>query len=370
MRALHCGDSGRSRQNCLSHELTRGQPGVGGHRRPDRRLARLPGRLARQRARPPRDRGLRRRRARRASSARRPTSTPRTTCAGGPASTSGPSSERTDAFEVIYASKAFPATAALRVMREEGLSVDVASGGELHVALRRGLRPSPHPPPRQQQDRGRAPLRVRGRRRPSDPRLLRRDRAGRPAARPPPAGADPGHARDQALHPRLRPDRTARLQVRLRARRPARRAGRRASAGVQAPRARRAARAHRLPDLRARALRQGDRGDRRLLRRRRTSSRELLNVGGGLGIAYLDADEPPSIEDYVDVKVRGVRARLRPGSADPGRAGPLAGRQRGDHRLPGRDRQGDSRASAPTSPSTAACRTTCARCSTAPATRR
>src|SRR3954452_7028344 len=33
--------------------------------------------------------------------------------------------QRTEAFEVIYASKAFPATAAYRLMAEEGLSVDV-----------------------------------------------------------------------------------------------------------------------------------------------------------------------------------------------------------------------------------------------------
>jgi diaminopimelate decarboxylase len=39
---------------------------------------------------------------------------------------------------------------------------------------------------------------------------------------------------------------------------------------------------------------------------------ELLNVGGGLGIAYLDSDDPPSIEDYVDVKVRGVQRVFEP----------------------------------------------------------
>jgi diaminopimelate decarboxylase len=50
--------------------------------------------------------------------------------------------ERTDAFEVIYASKALPATAAYRVMREEGLSVDVASGGELRMALAAGFDPA------------------------------------------------------------------------------------------------------------------------------------------------------------------------------------------------------------------------------------
>src|SRR6185312_1941353 len=40
-------------------------------------------------------------------------------------------STRSDDFEVIYASKAAPFTAAYRVCAEEGLSVDVASGGEL-----------------------------------------------------------------------------------------------------------------------------------------------------------------------------------------------------------------------------------------------
>ncbi len=45
---------------------------------------------------------------------------------------------RTDRFEVIYASKAFPCTAAYRVFAEEGLSADVASGGELHLALAGG----------------------------------------------------------------------------------------------------------------------------------------------------------------------------------------------------------------------------------------
>jgi diaminopimelate decarboxylase len=49
--------------------------------------------------------------------------------------------ERTDDFEVVYASKAFPCTAALRLFAEEGLSCDVASGGELHLALGAGFDP-------------------------------------------------------------------------------------------------------------------------------------------------------------------------------------------------------------------------------------
>jgi diaminopimelate decarboxylase len=49
---------------------------------------------------------------------------------------------RSDDFEVLFASKAFPCTAAYRVFAEEGLSVDVASGGELHMALRAGFDPA------------------------------------------------------------------------------------------------------------------------------------------------------------------------------------------------------------------------------------
>ena len=49
---------------------------------------------------------------------------------------------RTERFEVIYASKAFPCTAAYRLFAEEGLSTDVASGGELHLALAGGFEPA------------------------------------------------------------------------------------------------------------------------------------------------------------------------------------------------------------------------------------
>jgi diaminopimelate decarboxylase len=50
-------------------------------------------------------------------------------------------SSRTDDFEVIYGSKALAITAAYRLMIEEGLSVDVASGGELYLALGAGVDP-------------------------------------------------------------------------------------------------------------------------------------------------------------------------------------------------------------------------------------
>ncbi len=44
-------------------------------------------------------------------------------------------------FHVAFASKAFPCTAVLGLFAQEGLWCDVASGGELHLALRAGFRP-------------------------------------------------------------------------------------------------------------------------------------------------------------------------------------------------------------------------------------
>ena len=48
---------------------------------------------------------------------------------------------RTERFEVVYASKAFPCTAVFRLLEAEGISADVASGGELYLALRGGMPP-------------------------------------------------------------------------------------------------------------------------------------------------------------------------------------------------------------------------------------
>jgi diaminopimelate decarboxylase len=45
-------------------------------------------------------------------------------------------------FDVLFASKAFPCTAVYRVLAEEGLACDVASGGELALALRGGFDPA------------------------------------------------------------------------------------------------------------------------------------------------------------------------------------------------------------------------------------
>ncbi len=49
---------------------------------------------------------------------------------------------RTDDFDVLFASKAFPCTAVYRVLAQEGIACDVASGGELAMALRGGFDPA------------------------------------------------------------------------------------------------------------------------------------------------------------------------------------------------------------------------------------
>ncbi len=59
---------------------------------------------------------------------------------------------------------------------------------------------------------------------------------------------------------------------------------------------------------------------------------QILNVGGGLGIAYTADDEPPSIEAYAEVKARGVaevfenppRILVEPGRSLVGNAGVTA----------------------------------------------
>jgi diaminopimelate decarboxylase len=49
---------------------------------------------------------------------------------------------RHDDFDVLFASKAFPCTAAYRLFAAEGIACDVASGGELALALRGGFDPA------------------------------------------------------------------------------------------------------------------------------------------------------------------------------------------------------------------------------------
>ena len=316
----------------------------------------LSARLAAERARTAGDRRLRRASSSRASSARPRTSTPRTTCAPGRAPTSRRSPRAASRFEVIYASKALPLHR--RLPRDE-------RGGPL---VRRGLRRRAAPGPgrggfdaradlhaRQQQVRGRAGLRARARRRPH--RASTRSTRSTGSRGRPPAGPAPRHARIEPQHPRLIhtgqedskfgfPMRDVeRALERLRGRRA------RACAACTPTSARRSStwrRSSRLADV-----------------LRELGEQPLLNLGGGLGIAYTREDRPPPIEDYAEAMLA-PRSRRGHGAV---RAGPLAGRQRGRHAVHGRHRQARSPACAPTWRSTAGCPTTSGRCSTARATR-
>jgi diaminopimelate decarboxylase len=220
--------------------------------------------------------------------------------------------DRTDDFEVVYASKAAPFTAAYRVFEEEGLSVDIASGGELHMALRADFDP--------------ARIHMHGNNK-SEPELRFAIDAG--------VGhvicdslpeielldricAEAGRRQEVLIRvtPGVRADthsyvQTGQLDSKF---------GLGLSDGLAA-RAVAAVRSSgnlRLVGLHAHIgsqifeLEPYVRAIEALAELADPAWCRLLNVGGGLGIAYTEADEPPSIEAYVDVKVRGARRVFDP----------------------------------------------------------
>ncbi len=87
-------------------------------------------------------------------------------------------------FEVAFAAKAFPCTAVMAVFADEGLGCDVASDGELHLALRAGFAPDRHGLPRERALGSGARSRRRRRGRARRDRQLRRHRPARAARRP------------------------------------------------------------------------------------------------------------------------------------------------------------------------------------------
>jgi diaminopimelate decarboxylase len=226
---------------------------------------------------------------------------------------------RTDDFEVLFASKALACTAAYRLFAEEGLSVDVASGGELHMALRAGFDP--------------ARIHMHGNNK-TDAEIRFAVEAG------------VGHLivdsfdeiercerlldhRQPVLirvTPGIRPSthdfvQTGQLDSKF---------GFGLEDGLAAQAIERVLASDRLElvgvhahigsqifelepyKLAIRALGElaGD-------------WCRMVNVGGGLGIAYMAEDEPPSIDTYVDVKVRGVAATFGEGVRiliEPGRS--------------------------------------------------
>jgi diaminopimelate decarboxylase len=246
---------------------------------------------------------------------------------------------RTDDFEVLYASKAFPCTAAYRLFAEEGLSVDVASGGELHMALAGGFEP--------------ARIHMHGNNK-SDEEILLAARAGvghlildsfdeiercerlletpqRVLVRVTPGIKPSTHdyvqtgQLDSKFGFGIEDGLAARAIERVLASDALELVGLHAHIGSQIfeleP--------YRLA-IRAIGELAGD-------------WCRLVNVGGGLGIAYTAEDEPPSIDAYVDVKVRGVaevfgedvRILVEPGRSLVGNAGLTAYRVGTVKEIPG-----------------------------------
>jgi diaminopimelate decarboxylase len=235
---------------------------------------------------------------------------------------------RTDDFEVIYASKALPITAAYRLMHEEGLSVDVASGGELYLALRAGA--EPHRIFMHGNNKTEAELKLafdagigylvldsfaeieRAE------RLLDRSQdvliRVTPGIKPSTHGYVQTGQVDSKFGFGLADGLAEEAVRRVRVSNHLNLVGIHAHIGSQIFELEPYVKTiHLLADFIDFECR-------------------LLNVGGGLGIAYTSEDEPVSIEDYVDVKVRGVqrafdpvpRVLIEPGRSLVGNAGVTA----------------------------------------------
>jgi diaminopimelate decarboxylase len=222
-------------------------------------------------------------------------------------------------FEILFASKSLPCTAAYRLFAEEGLSVDVASGGELHMALRAGFDP------------GRIHMHGNNK---SEEEILLAARAGirhlildsfdeiercerildepqkvlirvTPGIKPSTHDYITTGQLDSKFGFGLADGLAARAIERVLASEKLELVGLHAHIGSQifelAP--------YKLA-IQALGELAGD-------------WCRVVNVGGGLGVAYTAADEPPSIEAYVDVKVAGVAEVFGPDVrilVEPGRS--------------------------------------------------
>jgi diaminopimelate decarboxylase len=213
-------------------------------------------------------------------------------------------------FEVLYASKAAPFTAAYRVCREEGLSVDVASGGELAMATAAEFDPARmylHGNNKTERELREAIAMGVGHVICDSfaeierlDRLL--DRPQRVLIRVTPGIRPSTHSYvqtgqlDSKFGFGLEDGLAAKAIEAVRGSRHLNLVGLHAHIGSQIFRLEPYVKA-----IEALAELAGD-----------GEWCEVLNVGGGLGIAYTAEDEPPSIESYVEVKVEGVRRVFDP----------------------------------------------------------
>jgi len=251
-------------------------------------------------------------------------------------------SERTEDFEVLFASKSLPATAMYALAAEEGLSVDVASGGELHMALAGGTDPSrihmhgnnkTEAELRYAFDSGVGHLILDS--------FDEIERADRLLDRP------------QRVLLRITPGIQASTHSYIQTGQEDSKFGfgladglaERAVAAVRASKHLELVGLHAHIGSQIYELEPFTKAIEVLADFTRTVDLELelLNIGGGLGIAYLSGDEPPSIEDYVSVKVEGVRkvfdpqprVLIEPGRSLVGNAGVTAYRVGTIKEIPG-----------------------------------
>jgi diaminopimelate decarboxylase len=205
--------------------------------------------------------------------------------------------------EVLFASKAFPATAAYKLFAEEGFSVDVASGGELHIALAAGFDP--------------ARIHMHGNNK-TDEEILMAARAGI------------GHLILDSFDEIERCERLLDAPIKVLVRvtpgiKPSThdfittgQLDSKFGFGIEdglAARAIERALASDVLDLVGLHAHIGSQiFELEPYRLAIAALGELagdwcrvVDAGGGLGVAYTDEDAPPTIDDYVDVKVRGVR---------------------------------------------------------------
>jgi diaminopimelate decarboxylase len=241
--------------------------------------------------------------------------------------------------EVLFASKSLPCTAAYRLFAEEGLSVDVASGGELHMALRAGFDP--------------ARIHMHGNNK-SDEEILFAARSGvghlildsfdeidrcerlleqpqdvlvrvTPGIKPSTHTYVQTGQLDSKFGFGLEDGLAARAIERVLASDVLNLTGLHAHIGSQ------------IFELEPYTLAI------RAIGELAGDWCKIVNVGGGLGIAYTAEDEPPSIDAYVDVKVRGVaevfgdgvRILIEPGRSLVGNAGITAYRVGTVKEIPG-----------------------------------
>ena len=230
---------------------------------------------------------------------------------------------RTEEFEVIYASKAAPIAAIERILEAEGLSIDVASNGELSTALRAGFDPSlihmhgnnkSAAELRQVVEHGVGHVIC-----DSMAEIERLDRLCAAAGR------------KQEILIRVTPGVEAGTHYYVQTGQLDSKFGLGLADGLAARAVEAALRSANLQLVGLHAhigsqifeLDPYVKAIEALAELADPDWCRLLNVGGGLGIAYLDADEPPSIEAYVDVKVRGVERVFDPAPrllVEPGRS--------------------------------------------------